>query len=236
MRDVAVVWGPWDAEITRDLDLREFCGPRTLVLVPTLAEIPRAALMRYRTVRRIEIAILSEMLSLSDGRLVLHAPKPLAPARLKSGKERKRRPDPPPVLPAPMTFPPGLTWRDISLWLIDDDTLLLRFGGVERRIACFDLGLANLKTHKPKQAWEMLVSLCAQRGWFIGKGDDDPDNTRISRFRDALQAAFGISQDPFFPYARRQGWRARFGAHPEAPKGGARTPSTQSRTQRRSTP
>jgi len=234
MRDVALVWGPWDVETTRILDLREGWGPRTLVLLPTLAEIPRAVLMRYRTVRRIEIAILSEMLSLEEGRLVLHAPKPLAPARLKSGKDRKRRPDPPPVLPAPLAFPPGLAWTDISFCLIDDDTLLLRVRDTERRIACFDIGMASRKTHKPRQDWEMLVRLCERRGWFTGKDKDDPDNTRISRFRDALQAAFGISDNPFFRYAWRQGWRARFGAHPEVPKRAARAPSTKPRTEGRS--
>ena len=49
-------------------------------------------------------------------------------------------------------------------------------------------------------------------------GDAQATKRTVSRLRRDLQRMFGLDDDPFFPFRRREGWHARFRAADRLPE------------------
>lgn len=117
--------------------------------------------------------------------------------------------------------PPGTTWSQIQLYLVDGETVAIRVPGKEMaRYAHIQLGMANKRNNNPTKKWELIQALC-EKGGSCEWGDVSPSfsafTTLVSDARDSLQVIFGIDTDPFSECSKTNGLRAEFQAFPDIP-------------------
>ncbi|HEY6460344.1 MAG TPA: hypothetical protein VIY73_09340, partial [Polyangiaceae bacterium] len=120
-------------------------------------------------------------------------------------RERAATPD------APL-FDGRAAWADLTFMKLDNQTLLVRFERRSRRLTAQDLGLAGVRSRKPRAPFEMLMAFCENDGWLKTRrfGSVRATKTTLSRLRAKLRAAFAIDADPFYEFKAGMGWRARF--------------------------
>ena len=185
---------------------------RSLVLIPTERALSREMRRSHGTRARVAFAVLSECLAVRGGRicrvdLPVPMPSPL-PLRalastLASGKGRGSH--------GPI-FVGVLAWEELTLLDMHDDTILARYRQQERLLTPRDLGLAYGSKGAPLIPFKMLRAFCDNEGCFKSWrfGTAKATKGTLHRLRSALRERFGLEDDPFLPYRRGAGWRARF--------------------------
>jgi hypothetical protein len=185
---------------------------RSLVLIPTDRALTPEMRRRHGSRARVAFAVLSECIAVRGGRICridlpvpMPSPLPLrAPATaLASGKGRG----------SPGALFAGVTaWEQLTLLDMHDDTILARYRQQERRLTPRDLGLAYGSNGAPLIPFKMLRAFCDGEGCFKSWrfGTAKATKGTLTRLRAALRERFGLEDDPFLPYRRGVGWRARF--------------------------
>lgn len=202
-----LLFAPWvsDPAFVGALAERATAERPAVVLVPTLDDVPAWAAAQNDHGTRLAVLALEDVLTIVDDELVLTLPQRRAALAL--------------VPPAPATLTPlhaGLprpaSWPELRLHLVDGHTVSVRVGKTAMRRTYADLGMASAKNREPTKQWQLLVALCEGGGTFRWKdlGTFEVAKRRVARLRDDLQAAFGLEDDPFEPFDRRHGWKARF--------------------------
>lgn len=138
----------------------------------------------------------------------------------------------------PFPTPPGTTWGQIMIRLLDDTEIEVKVGHLRRTFDIEALGLAKTRDGEtvPRKAWAMFELLAKGGGSYPSPGSPAPRLTpmeraqlraagdgfrlprdyvdkaksHVSQLRKALQTFFGIPDDPFYPYAERGAWQTLF--------------------------
>ena len=205
----ALVLVPGDAPSIEQAARRK---ERSLVLIPTERALTREMRRRHGSRARVAFVVLSEYLAVRGGRICridlpvpMPSPLPLrVPATaLAAGKGRASRGG---------IFVGVTAWEQLTLLDMHDDTILARYRQQERRLTPRDLGLGYGSKGAPLVPFKMLRAFCDNEGCFKSWSFGDAPQTKVtlSRLRTALRKGFDLEGDPFLPYQRGVGWRARF--------------------------
>ena len=125
--------------------------------------------------------------------------------------------------PAPQAVPTpeGTRWSEISIFLVDGETIAIQVPGqATRRYSHHELGLAHRRTGRPTKKWRILERLCENNGslpWQVVSNQFNAFKGQVSGLRRVLQAQFGIPADPLPECSRAHGLRAAFRALPDFP-------------------
>lgn len=119
--------------------------------------------------------------------------------------------------------PPGLRWSEVTLYLVNGETIVARFKRDRlRRFHHYDVDLADRRSGKPNKKWRLLEALCENFGhidWRGHAGSFDAFKQQVSGLRHVMQTIFGIHSDPFKHCKKRDGLITAFQAFPELPHG-----------------
>ena len=128
-------------------------------------------------------------------------------------------------------LPKGAVWEEIELRFKDAHTVnILRKGTLICTVDNEQLGLGarNTKNKSPNKSWKLLSLLAIAAGHgaqkapvkslFIGplKTSEAGCDQIKGRLSKRLKQAFGISDDPFCPYNRKDGYKTKFSLKPES--------------------
>lgn len=156
-----------------------------------------------------------------DGTYIEHMPKYVhevillfAQAKKKTQKREEIRKDVENIESFPT--PPGSTWKDVQISLIDNETIRVKIAEVEKQLHYSQMGLKDgrKKGCIPKNSWEELKKLIV----LSGKLNNYPRSKQaeieknISSLRKALRTYFKIDGDPI-PYLdtnKYKGYEAAF--------------------------
>jgi hypothetical protein len=176
---------------------------------------------RHAPGAHVELARLDDLLRVRDNALAL-APR-LRIVRAPAAAPAPA-PAPSPARPgAPRALPPLSTWRDLRIYLVDGETVLLQIGDARSRRSYVDFGLASKANRKARKPWRLLVAICEGSGKFTWRnfGDFDVAKRLVADLRIVLRRELGLADDPFEPFTAA-GWRAKFTAFPVPPEDLAR--------------
>ncbi len=190
---------------------------RSLVLVVSGRTLSDAERKRHAAGAFLEVHALDEVLRVQEGRIVLGGVDPPDRAAATSappapaGTNGKSSPR---VLPVP-----GATrWNLVAIYLLNERTVRIDCGGRSHRRTYVDLGMAHVNHRRPTRVWELLDAFSDGHGYLQTTRFGTPGATKnlVSRLREALRAVYGLEDDPFHDYSRRQSWKTRFvaSAHP----------------------
>jgi hypothetical protein len=120
-----------------------------------------------------------------------------------------------------LALPSSTPWNQVSLFLVDGETVAVRAPGMrQRRLSFRELGMADGRGGKPTRRWRLIEKVCEQHGSCdhrdLGYRAFDTFKTLVSETRPVLQHVFGIQADPF-PECTKDGLRAAFHAGPDIP-------------------
>ena len=183
---------------------------RALLLVPTARAVTARHREKHGPGRYLHVEVLEEALTIRRGKL---ARAGQAPPEASAASR---------ALHAPVARIPGVQrWNQVRMCLVDQQTVRIDVPGKSIRATHVDLGLAHRRSREPTRLWEVLVELCEEHGYFKTRrfGSKHATKQALSRLRKGLWAIFGLEDDPFEPYRRGTGWRARFQARPDLPDG-----------------
>ena len=122
-------------------------------------------------------------------------------------------------------FPVNLKWENIIIKFVNgtDVEIRLKNGSrFHRKSDCKEMGLEDKKSHKPKKAWKFFQILAAVNGSLSWK-----DNIKVSlkerenfqkrkeELAKVLIAYFGIGEDPFETYHKKDGYKIKVQLTPE---------------------
>ena len=175
---------------------RDGAGAPPRLLVPTARKLSAEVAARG------EIVALDDALSLDGDRLVLRGAARAANLRLVPREAKS------PKLGA---LPPPGCWDDVCFGAMDEHTLRVRIGGKVARLSCVDLGMAMVKSGRPKRAFILLVAFVDGGGVFKGRGMGTTGvvTRLVSTLRADLKRIFALEDEPIAEYAK-VGWVARF--------------------------
>jgi hypothetical protein len=109
-------------------------------------------------------------------------------------------------------MPKKTTWSDVLIQFLDRGKVKIEAKGTSRKYTFKQLGFEDKRTHNPDNQWHILRQMARTQGVFSwvspGAGKHVPKSIQFIRQR--LRALFGLMPDPFYPYQRRHGYRARF--------------------------
>jgi hypothetical protein len=106
--------------------------------------------------------------------------------------------------------PPGSRWSQLSIRLVDGETVAVAVGDVRGTFNYTQMGLADRRSGRPNKQWELLRALAARHGLLTWSS---PAASRHNQKRRELLAHqlrryFRIDGDPFERCGN--GWRTRF--------------------------
>lgn len=217
-RDAMLFVGP---HLTLPRSFRK--GGRALVLVPTARRVSPELRDRCPPGAAYVVEVLDEVLAVRGGRIV------------RAGVAAPHAADlgPPPAVAAPVSALPSVPaasppaasrrlpgaprWNAIEFTLLDAHTVRIDFPGVSVCRSYVDLGMAHARSRQPTRPWQLLVELCEGYGIFLSRAFGDAVATKklVSRLAAILRDVFGLPDTPFHPYRPKEGWRAKFVAHPK---------------------
>lgn len=110
------------------------------------------------------------------------------------------------------TMPRGTTWSGIVMRFADGHTVNISAPGMKKpkRYTYVEMGFKDERSANPNQAWIDLETIVAK-----SHGTLTATKHRKKRLSDRLKAFFDLTDDPFHPFRKNQGWVARFKIHPE---------------------
>lgn len=111
-------------------------------------------------------------------------------------------------------FPVGVGWENVSMALIDNDSLRISMPGLTRTVTFAELGMVDARKRdpKPNAAWIQLLQLAVNEGQLSwgSAGASEAARARMKLLRKHLREAFGTERDPIVRYRSRRGWRTLF--------------------------
>jgi hypothetical protein len=116
---------------------------------------------------------------------------------------------------------PGTRWEDIMVRFITQDDVEVRAPGYSQVYHFAHLGLGDdrRRPSQPAEPWRLLLRFAAGGGRVTWTST--ADNRRLAKHKEklraALQAFFGLEDDPFVNPQQGREWRCRFKAIPERP-------------------
>jgi hypothetical protein len=201
------------------LSLRERASRPTLILIPTTTRLPPDLALRHAPTDRVALLALTDSLRIESGSLVrvavgAHASHVAASATPIATLDTNKTPI---KQEATSPIPRPRIWQELRLRLVDGHTLSIRVGDKHVRATYLDLGMGSGVTRAPSVMWELLVKICEEGGQYkwTPHGDFSVVKRRMAYLREALRSAFGVDDDPFEKFSRRDGWRAKFVARGE---------------------
>ena len=211
-RDVFLVRRPSDRALANALSLRERAARRTLVLVPTARDLAGDLAAQYGPGGKVELVILEDVLAVRKTGLVLREAEKASEEEAATRRSVRRK------VVRELSIPKPDKWEDLRIHKVSESIVSIHVGRLHARCTYADLGMVDGRTRAPSVAWELLITLCESYGWCAPRGASNRNKLRLTKLRDALQRAFGLNDDPFRPYEKRAGWRARFQATDETSK------------------
>ncbi len=108
--------------------------------------------------------------------------------------------------------PTGTRWEHVHIRFLDGHSVSVRVGTLTAVYEYGQLGMADMRSAKPTQQWELLRAFARNRGelhW--GDAAADPRNRkRRERLSADLRAFFRVSGEPIVATADGKGWRTVF--------------------------
>lgn len=109
--------------------------------------------------------------------------------------------------------PEGIDWKDISIEIVSNDSLVVRAGEITKRYHAFDLGFRdNRKRDLPNKQWEVLKFLaeCNGRLSWESRGAKTGIQKQMQLLRKILKNFFGFSSNPIQGYRKETGYHTKF--------------------------
>lgn len=112
--------------------------------------------------------------------------------------------------------PPGSTWEQVSMHVLDGNTVRITINGVSEIRHYNGMGMNNDKNGQPDRTWNLLMKFADERGHLTWHSThaDRKNQKRKEDLAKRLQAFFGIHGDPFIFIPKSgdgaSGWQTRF--------------------------
>ena len=104
-------------------------------------------------------------------------------------------------------------WEDLTIEIIGVDAAKVYVNGAYQVYTAFQMGFGDRRSNKHSQLWELLVDFAEANGqlvWSTKERTKDWDRKDFKRLRRVLQTFTGLSDDPFKPWTRSEGYVTRF--------------------------
>jgi len=127
-----------------------------------------------------------------------------------------------PVAEFPDKLPAGTLWNQVYMRFLDEKNVFIAVREFRRQANYIEMGFADKrgKEHFPNKQWELLIKLAKKNGainW-DDKEMDFANKKRKQSLSEALQAYFGLKDDPFYPYENEKSYRIRMTLSPPPEK------------------
>ncbi len=129
-------------------------------------------------------------------------------------------------LPAPTTAngatffptPASATWGDLSVRIVDGETVAVKVGGIGGTYLYAQMGMADGRNAKPTKQWDFLRDLARVGGVMTwrSRGADRKNKKRRELLARDLKAFFRIDGEPIVLTDDGKGWRTVFRLEPDA--------------------
>jgi hypothetical protein len=118
-----------------------------------------------------------------------------------------------PIVPTPK----GAKWTDLSIKVIDGETVAIKVGDHARRYVYSEMGMIDGRTKKPTKQWELLQHFARNHGILTwqSSGADRKNQKRREVLSENLKAVFGIEGEPIVLTDDKKGWRTTFSINPD---------------------
>lgn len=113
--------------------------------------------------------------------------------------------------------PVGATWAEVRMKFKDPHTLSVSICGVTKTYTYAEMGMADGRTPRPNEQWELLRKCALENGQLTWNGvaPSRKNQKRRERLREQLCPFFGIESDPFEYVKDIKGWKAHFAIEPD---------------------
>jgi hypothetical protein len=102
-------------------------------------------------------------------------------------------------------------WEDVTIKIWKDYKIGYSLKKGEFRRSNFKkIGLMGEVKNLPNQLGTILIGLSKGKNYPVGDHPYDKEKTAISKLRNALLKLTGLSEDPFFPINKSEGWKPKF--------------------------
>jgi hypothetical protein len=185
----------------------------TLVLVPTARGIEPELLARHDG-GHVAVAALSDLLVVHDGRVTAARALREVPRIETSPASRSANVATRGTIGD--LLPRAARWGDVTFYSVERDGLIgVEIAGRQRLFTAADLGMADGRTRDPVRAFVLLRRICDGNGIFDTRPWGGRENGKkiVSELRQALSAAFEMSEIPIEAYSKRnKSWKTKFRA------------------------
>jgi hypothetical protein len=102
----------------------------------------------------------------------------------------------------PFKIPSGITWQNIIIQFINNDTVNIQVAGHSHQTGFADMGFVDKRTNKPTVQWGLLSVLAKNDGFLSSSSNEARDNYKKHKqlLSEKLKNYFNIEPDPFEPY------------------------------------
>ncbi len=212
-RDVFFTRRPSAPQLATLLTERRTTTRPTLILLPTARGIDPELLARHDG-GHVAIAALSDLLTVHDGRITAARALREVPRIDTSPTSRSAN------VAARGTvgdlLPRAARWGDVTFYSVDRDGLIgVEIAKRQRLFTAADLGMADGRTREPVRAFTLLRRNCDGNGIFDTRPWGGRENGKkiVSELRQALSAAFEMTEIPIEAYSKRnKSWKPKFRA------------------------
>jgi hypothetical protein len=113
--------------------------------------------------------------------------------------------------------PEGAKWTDVSIKVVDGETVAIKLGDHARRYVYSEMGMIDGRTKKPTKQWELLQLFAGNHGLLTwqSSGADRKNQKRREVLSDNLRTFFGIEGEPIVLTDDKKGWRTTFSITPD---------------------
>lgn len=113
--------------------------------------------------------------------------------------------------------PVGATWTDVRMKFKDPHTITISIGGETKTCTYAEMGMADGRTTRPNEQWELLRQCALEGGQLTWEGvsPSRKNQKRRERLGEHLRVFTGIEADPFEYVKAIDGWKAHFAIEPD---------------------
>lgn len=113
--------------------------------------------------------------------------------------------------------PKGAKWTDVSIKVVDGETVAIKLGDHARRYVYSEMGMIDGRTKKPTKQWELLQLFARNHGILTwqSSGADRKNQKRREVLSENLREFFGIEGEPIILTDDKKGWRTTFSINPD---------------------
>jgi hypothetical protein len=113
--------------------------------------------------------------------------------------------------------PRGAKWTDVSIKVVDGETVAIKLGDHARRYVYSEMGMIDGRTKKPTKQWELLQLFARNHGILTWQsaGANRKNQKRREILAENMKAFFEIEGEPIVLTDDKKGWRTTFAINPE---------------------